>query len=37
MSNYSNKSNYSDNYYSINNSKKSNNNNSNCKTIWEKS
>ena len=34
MSNYSNKSNYSDNYYYIN---KSNNNNSNCNTIWEKS
>ena len=34
MSNYSNKSNYSDNYYYINNSNKSN---SNCNTIWEKS
>ena len=32
MSNYSNKSNYSDNYYYINKS-----NNSNCNTIWEKS
>ena len=32
MSNYSNKSNYSDNYYYINNSNKSNSN-----TIWEKS
>ena len=29
MSNYSNKSNYSDNYYYINKS--------NCNTIWEKS
>ena len=31
MSNYSNKSNYSDNYYYIN--KSNNNNNSNCNTI----
>ena len=30
MSNYSNKSNYSDNYYYVNNSNKSN---SNCNTI----
>ena len=32
MSNYSNKSNYSDNYYYINNSN-SNKSNSNCNTI----